>query len=181
MKDEVLLDRWRRQQPEALAELVTEYSRPFYGFLAVLLGGTQKTADDFFFKAFQKVLSEAAKDHAPTSIFLKLLKYAVKETKPSAAVPRTSLEPPVLAKLSNDEEIQLRILLSLKILAGMNLEERMVILLRDLMELDVPEMAYVLDMQEDHLKSRLNEARIHFREKMNESLRSKDFYDLRKH
>ena len=62
----------------------------------------------------------------------------------------------------------------------MKIQDRLIMLLRDFLELSLEEIAYVSELPENQIKNNLTEARFQFREKMKQSLRSKDFYDLRK-
>lgn len=180
IKDELLLDRWRRHPPDALAEILAEYGRPFYGFLIAACGGVEETARGFFTRVFLQTLHSPALESRKIPFFPELFRYAVKELRCLAKEISVPSEIHVLGRLSRDKDIKTRLLLCLKILTRIPVDDRIMILLRDLAELEISEMAYVMDMKEDRLKSRLNEARIHFREKMNEFLRTKEFYDLRR-
>jgi DNA-directed RNA polymerase specialized sigma24 family protein len=179
IKDDLLLDRWLRRNAASMGEIQAEYGKPFYGFLVAAYGGREKEAEALFLTSFTAVLRASALENRKVSFLIQLLHHAVQALRASKApLPPASMQ--ILSRLSADEDIQVRLLLGLKILDTLALEERLMILLRDLAELSMTEMAYVLGADEDTLKTRLTEARIRFREKMNESLRSKSFYDLRK-
>lgn len=180
-KEELLLERLSREPAAAWGDVLGEYEKPFFGFLLVLFAKTDQTLNRLYVKISADILRRLPHSNDQVSILLQLYRQAVRELKALPAFEWAPPNPQVFISVSSDEEIQIRLLLCLKVLSDMSVQSRAIMLLRDFAELTIEEIAYVMEIPENQIKSFLNEARLQFREKMKESLRLKDFYDLRKH
>ena len=171
-KEELLIGRWLKKDPEALRLLVEEYGRPAYGFCVSFSSGDCRFADVLFSKAFSSLLCSSGLSELRVPFRVQLLRFVVRElhgafgiSKPDApegCVPA----PEALKKLWPETDLFLRKRLAviLKALAGMTAEEKITLLFRDQMDLEYAEMAGLLGMNEKKVHKILSRARIRLEE-----------------
>jgi len=164
--DEQLLDRYRRGDNQAFAELVARYQKPVFNAAYRLLG-TAEDASDVAQEVFLRIV-ERLDDYDPKHRFFSWI-YRIAINESIDMLRRTRREEPLdedadFAGPSGDDpqsryqasQASVRVQ---RALMGMKMDDRVVITLRHFAECGYAEIAEVLGVDEKTVKSRLFEAR----------------------
>ena len=160
-EEEFLLSDFATKQDESALKILTDkYGPPLYGFLRALWPGkqSQKRLEQVMAQAFVQAIHSIKPLQVKEPFLLPLLRQTARQLKnqqaPTAAIPL------------NLEGLDSRLSLLVESLSLLPAEERILILLRDQFDLSHTEITDVLSISKDNLKNELNDARIHFRERL---------------
>jgi hypothetical protein len=179
-KEELLIDRCFKKDPGALRLLLEEYGRPVYGFCVSFFSGDCRFAEPLFYKAFSSFLRSPGLSELRTPLLIQLLSFVVRELygsfgplKPDA--PQGCVPAPETLKSlwpETDLLFRKRLAVILKAFAGMAAEEKAALLLRDQMDLEYPEIAKLLGMNEKKVHQVLLRSRIRLGEHVDSLMRA---------
>ncbi len=164
---ELLLDRCRQKDSAAIQKLVSIYGESFYGFIRCLLGGNANLIDPILTASFIDTLRSSAESNTDEPFRVILLRAALKNAEKNLGQPRE----PLLG-------IDKRLSVLWECLGDLSREEQVVLLLRDQMDCSLDEMQAILSETEHPIRGRLQFARLHFRDLLQNKLNAKDPHSL---
>ena len=158
--EELILAGCNEGSEHALQELSEKIAAPVYGFLSSSLGKNAGSAHDLFIEAFICGIRNSLSENTP--ILVKVLSRLIHD------ISKLPFDKKVLIL---PENVSIRAQIILRTLSYMSWNDRVLVLLRDQLDLSHEEMSAVLSMNEHVIKMHLTEARIHFRNYLNEVLK----------
>jgi DNA-directed RNA polymerase specialized sigma24 family protein len=161
--DEQLLLHCQAGDRQAFAEIASRYGRPLYGFLSAYLGGDELKKQQLLRAAF----TEGFRNYQPGESGQSLLVLTLRALLAALAREKTLPAPRETAAPT------LHIQWLLEAFAGLSAEEKNLILLRLQLDLLYEEMSFLLSSPESALKSKLKDARLHFRTLVAESMKGR--------
>ena len=152
--EQALLTELANRDAEAIRLFSTEYGPPVYGFLISALGFRAGEAKPMMVEAFASLIRHSKKAATEMPILPCLMRDLLNHLQ---------------WKMSDKESegpfegAYQELSLIFKALSRLPWEERVLVLLRDQMDLTYPEMSFVLSLSEEELKARLGFAKTNFR------------------
>jgi hypothetical protein len=161
--DELLMGRCKNGNPEAIRELVDYYGQPLYGMLYCIFGGNANIPKFLLVQSFTHVLKNIKLFEDKTPFIIHVLKWIYAEMQHSMDLHTTKIEFP------KDQVLASRYVMILETIAALALEEKLLVLLRDQLSLSLNEIGMVLSIPEKNVRQRLSEARLSFRNNLDQS------------
>ncbi len=151
--EELLLARCVRKDLEALEALGITYGRPLYSFLFCAVGGNTEIARQILVKCLKSTLSSIEPFEETIPFLIKCLQFIDKALKKYPPDHHADDPIPADPHLKPNESSTLQALLAL------NVQERILLLLRDQLLLSLEEISQVLETKRKDLKEAINAVR----------------------
>ena len=162
VEEEILLLRCAGGDKTALSELEQKYGQPLYDFLCKISGGSSSRSQSLLLQAFAegfRLYRPGKAKHSFLALVLRaLVKKAAHESAPENQPPSKNLD--------------LKAHWILAALRRLSYRQRVLILLRTQMDFLYEEIAFVLSASTPAVKSQLKDARLLFREKIDEVMKA---------
>lgn len=160
-QEELLIASCLKKEPEAIRTFSALYGRPIYGFLKSALGIRAELTHSILIRAMSEYLRTTTafelKEHILVTLMRSLLRDISRELKRKDSTGSLKEKDPRLTILFES-------------LALLKWQERVLVLLRDQMDFDYEEIASILSLKLEEVKSRIKTARVHFRENIDQLL-----------
>lgn len=160
--DESLLANLTQQNPQSIKSLCSAYGPEIYGFLVSLLGLRAIDAHSVLVESFASVAAEAQKGRVREALLIRLTREVLNHMRWKLwdSEGETPFE-------GSRQELSL----VFRALSRLAWEERILLLLRDQMDFTYEEMASVLSLSVEAVKTRLAESKKNFRHHINEIMK----------
>lgn len=149
-----------------LKALIARYQQNIFAFVLYLIGGDQDTAYDICATSFAEALSKSSSSQQEEAFLARLIGIAVTKARATRRIPAPdTLE---LLDIPSAEKGPLRVVL--KAFRALDFDEKVLILLRDQINLPYKNIALSMCVSESNAKQRTIQARIQFRGKLEETV-----------
>lgn len=164
-EEEFLIARCIQFEPEAVKAVAGRYGRAVYGFLFSCLGSSTR-ARRMLANVFIEALRQATPFEEKMPFFFKVLSLSIPKVWSALSKERFSLDLDAIP----ESKRKARLIFILEALSRISFEDKILILLRDQLELTHEEMAAVVSMTPKEVETVLNKARLGFRSELEQIL-----------